>query len=256
MESYIKDKRSRDASRAAQENDGPALVTEPESSPTEWQQDPVSGWWTPVPQDTSQLWVTSSWTSWSTPTASSSTSSWEGWNEWLGWHSPWDALSSSSSSTTSTSTATGEPLGVNLPPGDALPNDGLFPHVRDLDYIDFAGSLELTGAERRRLQEVGVSESMINRLGDVFLGLNHHQLSDRGPEGRWALARFARRADEGILAIDTIMELIHRRLTWTLASTTWLRDALSLGEVAAMVGLRQTETITLEMLSRALSVFR
>ena len=203
LEEYLRGKAQREAARVLDNVDTATGTSESSDADSQtWTQDPATGWSSCTSSGTSLS--SSTWSSWSSP-QTSLVPSWEGWEQWLSWHSPWDEVSSTSSST-STTTFEG------VLPAAGLPNEGLFPTVREADYLDLAGSLELTGAERRRLQEVGVPGAMIDRLADIFQGLNSHQLSDRGPEGRWAPARFARRAEEGLQALDILLELVTRRL--------------------------------------------
>ena len=130
----------------------------------------------------------------STTTTLPSTS-WSDWDELGGCDWP------STTSTTSSSTA------------PTLPNAGLFPEVREVTGLPDENMLmQLTGAERRRLQEAGVPNNMIQRLENLFEAMDRHQDSDRGPESRWAMSRFAQRVNDGLEALDTVMGIISHRL--------------------------------------------
>ena len=195
-----------------------------------WHQDPLTGWWSQVPPASS---ASCSWdgiTSWSVtgddgdelPEAANHPDSthWTGWVNWHDWgdlsacstlSSRQEETSGSSESWTWTSTSTTSTTSSSSLPG--LPNHGLFPEVTEVvGPIDGMATMEMTGAERRRLQEVGVPADMIQRLKDIFAALDRHQVSDRGPESRWAVARFMQRANEGLEALDIVMGIIARRL--------------------------------------------
>ena len=136
--------------------------------------------------------------------SSSSTSSWS-WST-DGW-SYWGDVSSTSSSTTSTTVSITE-MG--------LPNSGLCPEAREVrpgrDVDGEFGLLAITNGEIAMLQEAGVSRTFIDRLSATLDALDDQQRQGRGPESRWALARYLQRASEGIEASQAIVEVLQRRL--------------------------------------------
>ncbi|CAE7358653.1 pol [Symbiodinium sp. CCMP2592] len=109
-------------------------------------------------------------------------------------------------STTSTST-----LSTTLP---LPPNFGLFPDVHPVGSSVFVPTvveeseedsdddLQLTNAERRSLEERGVTRSMIDRLENLMRSLDRMQDEGRGPEGRLV---------EGIDALEAIYRVLSRR---------------------------------------------
>ena len=241
---YAKDKAARqDAQNALQPTTPQPLQVDTLAADhtqcSAWHQDPLTGWWSQEAPPTSL--ASCSWdgiTSWSEtggdgdelPEAANHLASahWTGWVNWHDWSDlstwhGWGDLSTCSSSSsrqeasrtsgswtwTSTST-TSTTSSSSLP---VLPNHGLFPDVTEVvGPIEGMATMEMTGAERRRLQEVGVPADMIQRLEDIFAALDRHQVSDRGPESRWAIARFMQRANEGLEALDIVMGIIARRL--------------------------------------------
>ena len=72
--------------------------------------------------------------------------------------------------------------------------------------------LQLTGAERRLLQEGGVPELSVERIDLLLECLEDHQAADHGPEARWALARLVRRTEDALDSLQVIMEVLARRL--------------------------------------------
>ena len=84
-----------------------------------------------------------------------------------------------------TSTSTSAPVGDF----DFPPNHGLFPDVRPIGSDDEASpwQLQLTGSERRHLQEAGLPTRALQRVEDLLQSLEDHQSADHGPEARWAL---------------------------------------------------------------------
>ena len=115
--------------------------------------------------------------------------------------------------------------GLGLPPRHRQPrlqsfspNYGLFPVVTPVvppvPPIDepWNGLMQLTGAERARLQEGGIANSAIDRVEHLLLAMDDHAAADAGPEVRWALCRLLQRAEEAINSIDCLMEILLRRL--------------------------------------------
>ncbi|CAE7894031.1 Catsper1, partial [Symbiodinium microadriaticum] len=88
------------------------------------------------------------------------------------------------------------------------------------DIVDYSVScrrdevffMQLTPAERTRLAEDGVPTSIIDRLEAYFESLQRQQDMERGPEGRWALGRVHQRLQDGMEAMDTLFEIVGRRL--------------------------------------------
>ena len=72
--------------------------------------------------------------------------------------------------------------------------------------------MQMTGAERRSLQEAGVPRHLIQRLEDIFEAMDRHQTEGRGPESRWAMTRFAQRVGEGLDSLEQILRIVGRRL--------------------------------------------
>ena len=109
--------------------------------------------------------------------------------------------SSSSSSTTTT-----------LPVGDEfLPNQAFFPIIQPIDE-EHSWLIHLTGAERRMLQENGVQGPVVERIDALLLQMDDFAATELGPEARWGLARLVRRADEGMVALQCILDVLLRRL--------------------------------------------
>ena len=98
----------------------------------------------------------------------------------------------------------------------SVPGHGLFPEVRtapeEEDESEVASMMQLTPAERTRLAEDGVPVNIIDRLEAYFESLQRQQDADRGPEGRWAMSRVHQRMQDGMEALDTLFEIVGRRL--------------------------------------------
>ncbi|CAE7411836.1 unnamed protein product [Symbiodinium microadriaticum] len=218
LEKYIEDKRLRhdlpaqaptvqeekildtppqpDASAASSSTPAATTSTDPDPWSGNWQNRDDS-WW-------SSAWDISSW----------NTSTW--WSSWSTW----------SSSSSSTSTTTGEPVIEELELDDLEqerleedavefpPNHGLFPMVGPAHPPTPPNPwlLQLTGAERRLLQEGGVPELSVERIDLLLECLEDHQAADHGPEARWALARLVRRTEDALDSLQVIMEVLARRL--------------------------------------------
>eukprot|EP00439_Symbiodinium_sp_Y106_P040731 s9_g5.t1 len=159
-------------------------------------------------------WQSEGW--WVSPSAQS-THEWSHWNNsWGEWQSQgtwgtwwgevdWSASTSSSSSTTSsTSTTTSAPQ-------DAPPNHGLFPVVTTIDP-ETHGRMALTNGERATLEEYGVSRRFVQQVEDLLRSLDEQETLRSGPESRWALECFVRRAGEGADANQAILQVLRRRL--------------------------------------------
>eukprot|EP00439_Symbiodinium_sp_Y106_P052353 s1996_g7.t1 len=134
-----------------------------------------------------QTWDHGTWGDWSSDPALRGD-----WTDWGVISSPW-----TSSSTT------------------IVPNAGLFPEVRELGQevdADEVGFMQLTGAERRRMQENGVPDHVQDRVEHLMEALHQHQENDRGPEARWALQRLRLRAEEGVQCLEAILEILGRRM--------------------------------------------
>ena len=159
-------------------------------------------------------WGSSSWTwhEWNDDTSSQgwqtwSSGTWDEWtpdpvhgNSWPGWGDLPDVDPASTWTTSSTT---------------IIPNGGLFPEVRELfegAEGDEAGFMQLTGAERRRMQENGVPQHVQDRVEALLEALQLHQEADRGPESRWALQRLRLRAEEGMQCLDAILQILARRM--------------------------------------------
>ena len=67
-------------------------------------------------------------------------------------------------------------------------------------------------SRKNQLAESGVPSRLIDRLETYFDSLQRQQDSDRGPEGRWAVARVHQRLQDGLDALDTLLEIVGRRL--------------------------------------------
>ncbi|CAE7219725.1 unnamed protein product [Symbiodinium microadriaticum] len=80
------------------------------------------------------------------------------------------------------------------------------------DESEVASMMQLTPAERTRLAEDGVPVNIIDRLEAYFESLQRQQDADRGPEGRWAMSRVHQRMQDGMEALDTLFEIVGRRL--------------------------------------------
>ena len=108
----------------------------------------------------------------------------------------------------STTTSTSEPT------PDYPPDYDLFPNVGPISSEDeaFPWVLQLTGSERRLLQEAGLDERSIQRIDDLLQCLEDHQAGDNGPESRWALGRLTQRVDEALEGLQTALNVISRRL--------------------------------------------
>ncbi|CAE7208035.1 unnamed protein product [Symbiodinium sp. CCMP2592] len=129
---------------------------------------------------------------------------------------------------TTTSTTTASPGGEVTDEDDEeemstpLPNAGLFPEVRPATVSLLTGRplpefeetmlMQLTGAERRRLEERGVPANMVQRVENLFQILDRMQEQDQGPEGRWALGCLRHRLIDGMEALEALYEVITRRL--------------------------------------------
>ena len=167
--------------------------TSPSWSWQEWSESEAAQGW--------QTWSSNTWEDWTNDPAMGS--SWPGWGNF---HSSW---------TTSSSTV--------------VPNGGLFPEVREVQggweefelaqneagselVQDETGFMQLTGAERQRLQENGVPDHVLTRVESLLEALQEHQDNERGPESRWALQRLRLRAEEGLQCLDAILEVIGRRM--------------------------------------------
>ena len=72
--------------------------------------------------------------------------------------------------------------------------------------------MQVTGAERRRMQENGVPDHVQDRVEHLMEALHQHQENDRGPEARWALQRLRLRAEEGVPCLEAILEILGRRM--------------------------------------------
>ena len=146
-----------------------------------------SAWEEPSPSQGWQTWDNGAWGDWSSDPALRGD-----WTDWSTISSPW-----TSSSTT------------------IVPNAGLFPEVRELGQEaddDEAAFMQLTGAERRRMQENGVPDHVQDRVEHLMEALHQHQENDRGPEARWALQRLRLRAEEGVQCLEAILEIMGRRM--------------------------------------------
>ena len=97
---------------------------------------------------------------------------------------------------------------------DGVPGHGLYPIVHEAvgEQGDEVFFMQLTPAERTRLAEDGVPTSIIDRLEAYFESLQRQQDMERGPEGRWALGRVHQRLQDGMEAMDTLFEIVGRRL--------------------------------------------
>ena len=235
LREYIREKALRDESSSVSDGaqqtstrtepanpDADAISPGPQLTPTsdwsdwgefgdhgDWRQDPESGWWFPSSSSASSWTSWTTWTTWTADTSMPSSSTWDGWAaHWQG-QVPWGDLPTTSTTSSSTTEAAVPDLD---PPFDLPPNAGLFPEVRMAEAEVEPAQMALSGAEHRLLQEAGLPANMIQRLSDIFAALDLHQQEDRGPESRWALARMARRAQEGLDALDVVAGLLARRL--------------------------------------------
>ncbi|CAE6948878.1 unnamed protein product, partial [Symbiodinium sp. CCMP2456] len=174
-------------------------------------------------------------------------STWYGWNDtssvgdsaWTTtWTTTWTSTTWSSTMTSlltmsSTSTSTGAFVGhqagmhvVSAPNEEVSdeapyfpPNFGLFPVVTEVpgdmenaQETDLNFLMQMTGAERQRLQERGVPMAEIDRLEDFLNRLENHQDTGTGAESRWAVRRLVQRLEEGLDNIDEILVVLTRRL--------------------------------------------
>ena len=133
--------------------------------------------------------------------------------------SAWGASSWNTSSWLSTSWSWSTSSTTTMEPAiqeqeDFPPNFGLFPNVGPAlpPTPPNPWLLQLTGAERRLLQEGGVPELPIERIDLLLECLEDHQAADHGPEARWALARLVRRLEEAQGSLQVVLEVLARRL--------------------------------------------
>ena len=189
LERYIEDKKRR-------EDTAPGHDAPPESTPVS----------SSAPPETSHLTDPDPWGARSRDGDDSwwSSSSWS-----TSWNSSW--LCTSWSWTTS-STTTMEP--VLQEQEDFPPNYGLLPDVGPAlpPTPPNPWLLQLTGAERRLLQEAGVPELRVERIDLLLECLEDHQAADHGPEARWALARLVRRLEDAQASLQVVLEVLARRL--------------------------------------------
>ncbi|CAE7915720.1 pol [Symbiodinium necroappetens] len=112
--------------------------------------------------------------------------------------------------------ATTTSTSMSAPEGDFdfPPNHGLFPEVRPIGSDDEASPwvLQLTGSERRHLQEAGLPTRALQRVEDLLQSLEDHQSADHGPEARWALGRLAQRVDEALDSMQSALNILARQL--------------------------------------------
>ena len=155
--------------------------------------DPWSGHWGNYDTWSSNTWSNTWWedSSWAP-----SSSSW-----WPSTNGCW---------VTSTTSSTSAPIEA----GDFPPNFGLFPEVRPArpEEPPIPWRLQLTGAERRLLQEGNVPELPIERIDAILESLEDHEAAESGPESRWALARLIGQAEGALDSLQTIVDILQRRL--------------------------------------------
>ncbi|CAE7039107.1 SSB, partial [Symbiodinium sp. CCMP2592] len=122
---------------------------------------------------------------------------WDEWHAWDGW--------------TTTATSTGGVTTSSTTWPIVVPNAGLFPEVRPAPPPGNM-SMSMTGAERQRLSEQGVPRREVQRIADLLESMDRHQTAGTGPESRWALGCHIQRASEAIDALETITEILARRV--------------------------------------------
>ena len=126
-------------------------------------------------------------------------------NELPGMHGGWENVLSVVQTTSSTTASLADA---------AVPGHGLFPDVHEAGHAqsEETSFMQLTPAERTRLLEDGVPENIVVRLESYLESLQRQQDTDRGPEGRWALGRVHQRLQDAMEALDTLFEIVGRRL--------------------------------------------
>ena len=204
----------------------PPIVEPDVNEPPAWTQEQWDEWWgtsstgvqgsdgwvdpTAATGGTWETWSQEEWEAWHA-WSSWTVGTWETWSqeEWEAWHawSSWTTCTSSTPSTSSMSTSTSSTTSPSM-----VANAGLFPEVRPARDVDAVVMMQLTGAERQRLQEQGVPQREINRVSDLLDSLEDHQRAGSGPEGRWALGCLLQRATEAIAAMDMLAEVMARRI--------------------------------------------
>ena len=186
LEKYIEDRNKRSQAAEIQEPARPQSASDlADTAPTSSTDvDPWSGQWTG--RDDS-WWGSSTW----------------GVTSWFSWNASWSWTSS---------TTTAEP--TMEVPQELPPNHGLFPDVGPAlpPAPPNPWLLQLTGAERRLLQEGGVPELPLERIDLLLECLEDHQAAEHGAEARWALARLARRLEDALDSLQLVLEILVRRL--------------------------------------------
>ena len=129
----------------------------------------------------------------------------------LQWPTPesgviWCDLDTSFALTTSTTSSTT----ASVTPA-AIPGAGLFPNVQEADPETNWG-MQIANSEVALLQEHGLSQASIRRVGDLLAALDNHQANGTGPESRWALARLVSRIEDCADSLEHLLEVLHRRL--------------------------------------------
>ena len=75
------------------------------------------------------------------------------------------------------------------------------------------------------LQENGVQTLVVDRVDALLMQMDDLAATELGPEARWGLARLVRRADEGMVALQCILDVLLRRLrprgTWPVVRTPY-----------------------------------
>ena len=116
-----------------------------------------------------------------------------------------------------TSTTSSSPFSSAVPPtvrGLGVPAAGLAPDAGEPEpgEWDEMWLMQLTNAERARLQENGVPTPIVGRVETLLETLDRQQTEGRGAEGRWALGCLLNRAAEGTAALDAILDILQQRL--------------------------------------------
>ena len=115
-----------------------------------------------------------------------------------------EANSTGASPVTCTSTSTTTTVADNWSEGRT---DGDLESETDLSHF-----MQLTGAERARLQEAGLGSAQLDRLESLLEHVHEQQDGGQGPEFRWSLRCFLRRLAAVMELLEAVQPVLERRL--------------------------------------------